>query len=123
MLAFDGKLARPFWAMPVRLASAVTVNAYVRCAYRIRGWGELPAFGEPALVISNHQIDLDLMAIISTMGLRGGWRRPFFSASARLLFEPGFFAVRIPWLAPLFRAVNLGTLFGGMGLLPIENEI
>lgn len=63
------------------------------------------------------------MGVISTIGLHGGWRAPFLSVSAKMLHEPGFFAIRLPWLAPLFRDVNLGWLFGGMGLLPIENEI
>ena len=111
----------PAWALPVRFASALTVNAYVRCAYRIRG--ALPSFHEPAIVISNHQIELDLMGVMSAMGLNSGWRAPFLSVSAKLLHEPGFFAIRLPWLAPFFRDVNLGWLFGGLGLLPIENEI
>lgn len=123
MVHFQGRRLPPLWAMPVRLASALTVNAYVHAAYRIRGWGALPRYGEATLVISNHQIDLDLMAIVSAMALRGGWRAPFFSASARLLYEPGFLAMRVPWLANLLRGVNLAWLFGGMGLLPIENEL
>lgn len=123
MLTYRGRRVTPVWALPVRFASAAAVNAYVRCAYRIRAWGALPSFHEPAIVISNHQIDLDLMGVMSAMGLRGGWCAPFLSVCAKMLHEPGFFAIRLPWLAPLFRNVNLGWLFGGMGLLPIENEI
>jgi hypothetical protein len=123
MLEFDGTRVRPLWALPVRLASAWSVHAYVRSAYRIRGWGTFPRYDAPALVISNHQIDLDLMGVISAMGVRGGWKAPLFFASAKLLYEPGFFAIRLPWLAPLVRNANLGWLFGGMGFLPIENQI
>ena len=123
MAYFQGERLPPLWALPVRLASALAVNAYVRGAYRVRGWGALPRSDEPALVISNHQIDLDLMAIVSTMALHGGWRAPFFSASARSLYEPGFLAMRVPWLSSLLHGVNFGWLFGGMGLLPIENEL
>jgi hypothetical protein len=123
MLDFDGARVRPLWALPVRLASALSVNAYVRCAYRIRGWGTLPRYDSPALIISNHQIDLDLMGVISEMGVRGGWKAPLFAAAAKLLHEPGFLALRVPWFAPLCRSANAGWLFGGMGLLPIENQI
>lgn len=123
MVHFEGKRLPPLWALPVRLASAMAVNAYVRTTYRIRGWGELPRYGEPSIVISNHQIDLDLMGVVTDMALHGGWNRPLFSASARLLYEPGFLAMRVPWLANVFHGVNLGWLFGGMGLLPIENEL
>ena len=122
-LAFAGDRLRPRWAPPVRLASALAVQTYVRCAYRIRGWGDLPSYGEPALVVANHQIDVDLLAVLSAMALHGGWRSPLFAATAKLLYEPGFFAIRIPWLSPVCRRANLGPLFAAMGMLPIENQI
>ncbi len=39
------------------------------------------------------------------------------------MYEPGFMAVRVPWLWRAFYNVNLGWLFEGMGLLPLENEL
>lgn len=113
----------PWWAVPARIASAITVSTYVHIAYRIRSWGRLPARRGPALVISNHQVELDLMGPFAALILTGGWRRPVIAASAKLMYEPGFMAVRIPWLWRLMKNVNFGWLFEGMGLLPLENEL
>ena len=108
MIRLHGKSLLPLWGYPVRLASALAVSAYVRTAYRIRGWGDLPRYDGAALVISNHQTDRDLMAIISAMALQKGWRSPLFSAAARMLFEPGFLGMRVPWLAGVLHDANLG---------------
>jgi hypothetical protein len=113
----------PWWGYPVRLASAAAVNAYVGHRYRVRRFGDLPPMRGPGLIVSNHQIDLDLMAMVSAMALNGGWRAPLYSASARMMHEPGFIALRIPWLQGVLNGVNLSFLFGGMGMLPIENQL
>jgi hypothetical protein len=113
----------PWWAPAARLASAASVNAYVSVAYRIRGWGDLPSFDEPALIVSNHQIDLDLMAVISRIALAGGWNAPFFAAAAKLMHEPGFLACRVPWLRKVVHNVCFSPLFHGLGFLPIENQL
>jgi hypothetical protein len=64
------------------------------------------------------------MAIISTTMVRhGSWRHPIFTASSRRMYEPGFMALRLPWLRPLLRRVNAGPLFMVFGMLPIENEL
>jgi hypothetical protein len=39
------------------------------------------------------------------------------------MYEPGFMAIRIPWLRPLLRTFNAGPLFMAMGMLPLENEL
>jgi hypothetical protein len=39
------------------------------------------------------------------------------------MYEPGFFADRLPWLRFALRAVNAGPLFMTLGLLPLENEL
>jgi hypothetical protein len=96
---------------------------YLRIAYRIRSWGKLPAKRGPSLVISNHQIEIDLMAAMAEFMLNGGWRTPVLTASAKLMYEPGFLALRIPWLWRIFYSTNLGWLFEGLGLLPLENEL
>ena len=54
--------------------------------------------------------------------MQGPWR-PLFTASSRRMYEPGFFAVRMPWLAPVMRNVDAGRLFGALGMLPLENEL
>jgi MFS family permease len=117
---------RPFiawWAAPARIASALSMLAYLHLAYRIRTWGALPKRRGPSLLIANHQIDLDLMPIIAEGVLRAGLRSPMLTASAKLLYEPGFMAVRVPWMWRLFKNVNLGWLFEGMGMMPLENEL
>jgi MFS family permease len=113
----------PLWAVPLRLAAAVTVSTYVHIAYRVRSWGWLAPGRGPSLIISNHQIDLDLMAPVTTLTMHGGWYTPVLAACAKLMYEPGFMARRIPWLRRVMYNVNLGWLFLGMGLLPLENEL
>ena len=113
----------PWWGLPLRLSGAIAVLLYVRTAYRIRSWGRIPRTRPSALIIANHQIDLDLMDPISAFTFHGGWRKPVLAASARLMYEPGFMAMRIPWLWRVLHNVNLGWMFEGLGMLPLENEL
>lgn len=53
----------------------------------------------------------------------GAWRYPIFTVSSRRMWEPGFFAERIPWLGPVLRSLNFGWLFSALGMQPIENEL
>ena len=39
------------------------------------------------------------------------------------MWEPGFFAQRIPWLRLVLRGINFGWLFSAIGPQPIENEL
>jgi len=113
----------PAWVQPIRWAAMSTVSAYYRLPYRIRGWGSLPRARGPALVVANHQHEIESAVIVSDLGLgSGSWRYPIFTVSSRRMWEPGFLAARLPWLVPL-RAVNLGPLFGILGMQPIENEL
>jgi MFS family permease len=113
----------PWWAIPARIASGIVVGTYIRIAYRIRSWGKLPSSRGPTLIIGNHQLDIDLIPAFSVFILTGGWRTPVLSASARSMYEPGFMALRVPWLWRAMRNINLGWLFEGLGLLPLENEL
>jgi hypothetical protein len=76
------------------------------------------------LVVANHQHEVESPVVVGdlTIGSRS-WRNPIFTASSRRMWEPGFFAERIPWLRPLLRNVNLGALFAAIGMQPIENEL
>ncbi|HZZ65593.1 MAG TPA: MFS transporter, partial [Candidatus Baltobacteraceae bacterium] len=123
VLAVGKRPVIPWWGNPLRVASAISLGSYLRLRYRIRSWGALPKRRGPSLVISNHQIELDLMHPMATFVLRGGLRTPVLTASAKLMYEPGYFALRIPWLWRLFHNVNLGWLFEAMGMLPLENEL
>lgn len=123
VLAVGKRPIIPWWGAPLRIAAALCVAGYTRTAYRIRSWGRLPAKRGPALLIANHQVELDLMHPFASLVLRGGRRTPGIAASAKLMYEPGFMAVRIPWLWRMLKDVNLGWLFEGLGLLPLENEL
>lgn len=123
VLAVGNRPVIPWWAVPFRLASSLSMTAYLHLAYRIRSRGGLPRERGPAILIANHQIDLDLMDVIASLVRRGGWRKPVLAACAKLMYEPGFMAVRVPWLWRPLKNVNLGWLFEGMGLMPLENEL
>lgn len=111
------------YELPFRFAAIASNWLYLPLAYRIRGWGNLPRKRGPSLLIANHQHDLESMALVSHAYMRGPWRHPLFTACSRRMYEPGFFAVRIPWLRTFLRPVNAGALFLAIGMLPIENEL
>jgi MFS family permease len=113
----------PWWGTLLRTLAAVFVVSYTGLAYRIRHWGRLPSSRPPALLIANHQVELDLMHPFAWLILHTPWRNPVIVASAKLMYEPGFMAVRIPWLWRVLKNVNFGWLFEGMGMLPLENEL
>ncbi len=123
VLAVGRRPIIPWWGAPLRTAASLAVWTYVHVAYRIHAWGSLPRDRGPALVISNHQVELDLMGPFSSLALGSGRRRPVIAACAKLMYEPGFMAVRIPWLWRIMKNVNFGWLFEGIGLLPLENEL
>ncbi len=123
VLAVGEKPLIPWWGVPMRIGSGLSVGMYLRLAYRVRTWGRLPAKRGPSLIIANHQVEIDMMGPMATFILTGGWRTPVLTASAKLMYEPGFLAVRIPWLWRLMRNVNLGWMFEGLGLMPLENQL
>jgi MFS family permease len=112
------------WAWPLRFVAVITNFTYDHLAYRVRGWGRLPRRRGSTLIVANHQHDLESMTIVSATTVQSGpWRHPIFTASSRRMYEPGFFAVRIPWLRFFLRRVNAGPLFVALGMLPLENEL
>lgn len=123
VLAVGKRPLIPWWGSAGQIASAIVVGTYMRTAYRIRSWGKLPFRRRPALIIANHQVEIDLMAPFAAFILSSSLRNPVLSASARSMYEPGFMALRVPWLWRVMRNVNLGWLFEGLGLMPLENEL
>ncbi|MBV8531630.1 MAG: MFS transporter, partial [Candidatus Eremiobacteraeota bacterium] len=112
------------WAWPVRFVAVVTNYSWDRLAYRVRKWGRIPRRRGPTLILANHQHDFESMAIVTGTTVESGpWRHPVFTASSRRMYEPGFLAVRLPWLRFFLRGVNAGPLFVALGMLPIENEL
>ena len=113
------------WAMhPVRWAAYFFAGGYYRTFYRVRGWGSLPRTRGPKLLVANHQHEMESAVIVAMQATSAlMWRTAMYTVSSRRMWEPGFFAERIPWLRPLMRTVNLGWLFSGIGMQPIENEL
>ena len=112
------------WAMPMRATAVMANYLWNRVAYRIRTWGRLPRRRGPTLIVANHQHDFESPAIVSTTAVQSiSWRHPVFTASSRRMYEPGFFADRLPWLGFAMRRVNPGKLFMALGMLPLENEL
>ncbi|MDB5073290.1 MAG: hypothetical protein JWM87_4401, partial [Candidatus Eremiobacteraeota bacterium] len=89
---------------------------------RVRQWGRLPRRRGPTLLIANHQHEDESEIVVERTFLQGPWR-PAFTASSRRMYEPGFFATRMPGLAPVMRDVNAGPFFVALGMLPLENEL
>jgi 1-acyl-sn-glycerol-3-phosphate acyltransferase len=106
---------------PVQFACAAIVAPYLHLAYRVRGWGTLPHDSEPTLLVSNHQNDLDSLAVPTELVLHAG--RPVFWVVTRRNFEPGFMAAQYPALAPLLRDADWSGFYRMLGMLPIENHL
>ncbi|HEY6234994.1 MAG TPA: MFS transporter, partial [Candidatus Elarobacter sp.] len=114
-------LASSWSTLLVGLTSAIR-QPLLALRFRVRQFGRLPRRRGPALLIANHQHEDESEIVVERTFLQGPWR-PAFTASSRRMYEPGFFATRMPWLAPLMRGVNAGPLFVALGMLPLENEL
>jgi len=99
------------------------MGGYTYSAYRVRSWGRLPRKRGATVVISNHQHDLDTMGVIPALQLKTPMRDPLYAATAKLMHEPGFMAIRARWVAPFFRRVNFAPIFTAIGMVPLENEL
>lgn len=113
-----------FLMQPVRWLGCICVSGWYRVAYRTRAWGSLPRKRPASLLVANHQHEMESAIIVGDQSIRSlSWRRPINTVSSRRMWEPGFFAERIPWLRPIFHSANLGWFFAALGLQPIENEL
>ncbi len=113
-----------FLIQPVRWLGGLCISTYYRTAYRVRAWGALPRKRLPALLVANHQHEMESAIVVADQTILSlTWRNPINTVSSRRMWEPGFFAERIPWLRLFFRTANLGWFFAGLGLQPIENEL
>ncbi len=108
---------------PLEALAVVVRQPWLTTRVRVRQWGRLPFRRGPALLVANHQHEDESEIVVGRAYAQGPWRRPVFTASSRRLYEPGFFAVRRPGLAPLVRRLNAGPLFMALGMLPLENEL
>jgi len=116
------RTANPY-LQPMRWLAYIFVPLYYRTTCHVRAWGRMPRKRGPTLIVSNHQHEMESPLIVGDLGLRTfSWRYPIFTVSSRRMWEPGFFAERIPWLR-VAREANLGRLFSAVGMQPIENEL
>ena len=113
----------PWWGLVAQWLSGATVRTIQRAQYRVRSWGTLPRRRPPAIVVANHQIEIDLMDPFACFIVGSSVSNPMISASAKVMYEPGFMAQRIPALRGIARNVNFGWLFSGIGLFELENEL
>ncbi|HZO93421.1 MAG TPA: MFS transporter [Candidatus Baltobacteraceae bacterium] len=111
------------WSLVLEWAAMIVRQPYIHVRVRIRQWGRLPFRRGPTVLIANHEHEDESEIVAGRAFLQGPWKTPIFTASSRRLYEPGFFAWRMPWLAPVMRNVNAGPLFAAIGMLPLENEL
>ncbi len=88
---------------------------------RVRQWGRLPVRHRRTVLVANHQHE-DESELIVERAYAQSFGRTLYTASSRRMYEPGFFALRMPWLG-FMRDVNAAPLFLAMGMLPLENEL
>lgn len=115
----------PVWPLSSILLVGLTSlirQPLITARFRVRQWGRLPLRRGPTLLIANHQHEDESEIVVERAFVQGPWRNAY-TASSRRMYEPGFFAMRMPWLAPLMRDVNAGPLFVTLGMLPLENEL
>ena len=112
------------WGWPLRVAANGSNFLWAHAAYRVRNFGNVPKRRGATLIVANHQHDLESMAIVTSAVVKTGtWRHPIFTASSRRMYEPGFLALRLPWLRFVLRRVNAGPLFVALGMLPLEDHL
>jgi MFS family permease len=112
------------WGLPLRFAAIISNFFWDHLAYRIRTFGPAPRAPGPALIVANHQHDLEGQTIVATATVLGRhWRHPIFMVNSRRMFEPGFLAMRLPFMRSLLRTYNARPLFLALGMLPLENEL
>lgn len=106
-------------ALLVGLATVIR-QPLITLHLRVRQWGRLPFRHRGVVLVANHQHEDESELIVQRAMLQTG--RTLYTASSRRMYEPGFFALRMPWLG-FMRTVNAGPLFGALGMLPLENEL
>jgi hypothetical protein len=107
----------------IRIAAVTAVAGYVRARYRIRAYGHLPDPRGATLVIANAQTEADDTAMVPLLSFDGSVLDPINPVASRRLFEPGFLAVRLPWLSRALYAADFSALFSAIAIHPLENEI
>ncbi len=112
------------WGLAPRFAAIVSNYVWDHIVYRVRVFGSLPRNRGATLIVANHQHEIEGQVIVATTTVRNGpWRHPLFMVNGRRMFEPGFLAVRLPFLRSVLRNYNPAPLFMTLGMMPLENEL
>jgi MFS family permease len=111
------------WSLLTLWIVSATRLPWLALKIRIRQFGRLPFFRGPTVLIANHQHEDESELIALRSLVQGNWRSSTLTASTRRMYEPGFFASRLPAFSHLMRTVNAGPFFRLLGMLPLENEL
>jgi hypothetical protein len=111
------------WSLLTLWIIIATRLPWLATKIRIRQFGRLPFFRRSTVLIANHQHEDESELIALRSLAQGNWRSSTLTASSRRMYEPGFFALRLPAFAHLMRTVNAGAFFRLLGMLPLENEL
>lgn len=111
------------WMVALRLFILAGLSIFVRSRHRVRVWGSVPDRGMATLILANHQHDLDGLVVPALLNTNRPRLHPVYCVASQRLFEPGFFSVRLSGrFRAYLRRLNLGWMFTGMGVLPLENQ-
>ena len=111
------------WSVLFLVVVTAIRQPWLATKFRVRQWGRLPFRRGPTLLIANHQHEDESEIVAERSFAQGAWHSTTLTASSRRMWEPGFFAARLPLLAPLTRDVNAGPFFEALGMYPLENEL
>jgi len=100
----------------------VTHLQWLALKVRIRQFGRLPFRRGPTVLIANHQHEDESEIVALRSFAQGSWGSSTLTASSRRMYEPGFFASRLPAFAWM-QTINAGPFFRLLGMLPLENEL
>jgi MFS family permease len=118
--------ARPvssLWSILTLSIVCVTRQPWLALKFRVRQWGRLPFRRGPTVLIANHQHEDESEIVAERSFVQGSWRSTTLTASSRRMYEPGFFAARLPAFAPFMRTIDAGPFFMLLGMYPLENEL
>jgi hypothetical protein len=118
--------ARPvssLWSILLLTIVCATRQPWLATRFRVRQWGRLPFRRGPTVLIANHQHEDESEIVAERSFMQGSWQSTTLTASSRRMYEPGFFAARLPAFAPFMRTVDAGGFFMALGMYPLENEL
>jgi MFS family permease len=111
------------WSLGMMWLLVIFRLPWLATKIRVRQWGRLPFRRGPTVLITNHQHEDESEIVVVRSFAAGNWGSTTLTASTRRMYEPGFFASRLPAFSRIMRTVNAGQFFRLLGMLPLENEL